>query len=117
MSADDTVLVLKTKGKHGALEYRVAHVQAVENLTDGADYPKAGPQLNRRWALDAFRGAKAFADQAEALKEATRIDRAWGGTEYGIRLLDLSRLHFPSTDRKLRARRWMRRAFGRRTVH
>ena len=62
MSADNTVLVLITRGKNGSeKEYRVAEVQAAENMTWEADYPSPeNPRLRREWVLDIFNDARVF---------------------------------------------------------
>lgn len=111
MSADNTVIVLKTKGKNGnEAEYRVAHVQAAENMTWEADYPSQdNPRLRRDWVLDIFKGVRVFTNADDALKEADRLEKYWEYVEYGVRVHDFSDIYFPATDRQRRCRE---RRFG-----
>lgn len=114
MSADNTVIVLVTKGKNGrGDEYRVAHVQASENMFGRADYPsdRDNAVVNREWVLDAFKGVRVFTDEGDAMKEAMEVEKSYWYVEYGVRVIDLSHIYFPASDRKRRQRRrFMRRS-------
>lgn len=111
MSADNTVILLITKGRddwRGA-EYRVAHVQAAENMTWEADYPsKDNPLFNREWVLDAFGRSRVFTDAADALGEAIRVEKQADYVEYGIVFVIHPKVYFPASDRKRRQRRFFR---------
>lgn len=117
MSADNTVIVLKTKGKNGNdAEYRVARVQCAENMAWEADYPsRDNPRLNRQWVLDTFNG-RVFTSANEALKQATRIKREATEVEYDVHMHDYSDVFFPATDRKRRQRRFVRQSGQRQSV-
>jgi hypothetical protein len=118
MSADNTIGILVTRNRKGeGLEFRVAHVQAIENLEYEPDYP-AGPKpvLSREYARLLFGRAPYFTDEAAAWRYAhkleAKIEREFGlSVEYGIRCLNFRAIFFPASDRK-RKRRGFRPAYA-----
>ncbi|HUC96555.1 MAG TPA: hypothetical protein VMR16_02715 [Candidatus Saccharimonadales bacterium] len=117
MSADNTIGILVTRNRKGnGLEFRVAHVHAIENLEYDPDYPaNPKPVLSRKYARLLFGSAPYFTDEAAAwryaLKLEAKIEREVGfPVEYGVERLDFSAVYFPASDRK-RKRRGFRPAY------
>lgn len=113
MSADNTIGILITRRRDGNAgnEYRVAHVQSIENMEyEPLDYPSVDhPLLNREWVRRLFGKSPVFLDLEDAFRLAKRLEKEAEYVEYGIRLLDFNQLYFPASDRKRQ-----RRHFGRR---
>ena len=111
MSADNTIGILVTRNRKGeGLEFRVAHVQAIENLTWGPDYPSGpNPALNREYARLLFGDAPYFTEEAAAWRYAFKLERKiladFGILEYGVKRLDFGQVFFPASDRKRKRRR------------
>lgn len=99
MSADNGVYILATRGrkrKGRGREYRVAHVQAIENAWFDPDYPASRPRLNRELVLELFGKSKVFTDLKIARGYAERILEEVVYAEYGIRVLWYTDLPFPT---------------------
>lgn len=98
MSADTTVLVVRTERRDGreGYEYRVRCVQNAEDLVDVPDYPSRRPVVSRWFLLRNFADATVYYDGNLAQAEARRIEREMGfGLEYGIRWHRFNGVHFP----------------------
>ena len=97
MSADNVVLVLKNRSKTDDYDYRVAHLQAMENLecedeVEGTDYT-----LGDLYTVIDFHDSEVFHDVDEAFKCAFDIEGSLDfGCEYGICFRDQSSVFFPS---------------------
>lgn len=89
MSADNTIVVLSTLTANGGREWRVAHMQAAENLhEDDAAFV--------RYILDRMFSASAvFTLEDTALDAALELERACGDVEYGVRCVELD-VPFPT---------------------
>lgn len=113
MSVDTTIGILVTCRRDGqpGQEFRVAHVRAIETISDEPDYPSTqNPVLNRERVRQCFAGSQMFTDREQALEAANRLLQKKGGyVEYGICELDYSNLHFPASNRTRRRRRHQRR--------
>jgi hypothetical protein len=95
MSADNGVYILATKSaRRGKREYRVAHAQAIENLSCW-DYIDHLGNLNPEFALLLFGKCRVFTDRKLAEGYALRISDEVGYTEYGIKFLDFTHVRFP----------------------
>lgn len=114
MSADNTIVVLGTKRKDGqpGMEYRVAEIQAAENLTYQPDYPPTKPVLNRWHLLIIFNGKRVILDKLEALETAQKLEKESGYVEYGISFWEYPEVFFPATDAKRRRRAKYRKFLG-----
>lgn len=103
MSADNTILVIKTK--RTALEiakgvwqngnenyvYRVAHVQAADNLS----YYKTRELYNLgAYLYDTFKDSPVFHTEEDALAYADKLELEYEFVEYGCNLEDLSEYVF-----------------------
>ena len=98
MSADNGIYILETVGYGVPSEYRVKHLQAIDNVYwDNVKKESTNNQdihiINARCM---WNGCKVFTDRVEALKEADRIYREIMGSdfpiiEYGISLITISR--------------------------
>lgn len=112
MSADNTIGILITRRRDGdeGQEYRVAHVQAIDNLWYKPDYPSvAQPVLNRHHTLLQFADASVFKEAEAAMYAAMCLEQDVGYVEYGIRLLNYTAIYFPAPNRKRpRSRNWQR---------
>jgi hypothetical protein len=119
MSADNGIYILQTLRRRGAVpggeyEYRVAHLQGVENyLWDSKRYGKGGYSKNPDvWIKNArkmWRGCTVYVDRDEAFAEATRIyDEIMKDdfpiVEYGICEIVIDRLFTPRKKRKQRGK-------------
>ena len=83
MSVDTTILILVTKKADGpGVEYRVACVQAVENITEYADAAMIKAYFEKVEVLDTLEKAYIQADKEEHLHEASM----GFGSEYGTEL-------------------------------
>lgn len=100
MSADNGVYILATSRGRGKREYRVAHAQAIDNLTDEPDYPLHNPQLSEDYAVGLFGKCRVFTDQriAEgyAIRMLEEIEQGSGVCEYGIVQLNHPTVRFPN---------------------
>lgn len=92
MSADDGIYILRTLGKDGiiAYEYRVSHLQAVENVSWDiikGDYTEDQDVMIAN-AREMWNSYPVFQNDIDALAEAKRlhdeITDEIGYTEYGI---------------------------------
>ncbi len=94
MSANDGVYVLATKGSRGKKEYRIAHAQAIENLSDGSG------GLDVECVRELFGNSRVFTDMKIAQGYAQRVydeaERSSGDVVvYGIVALNYSHIRFP----------------------
>lgn len=103
MSADNTILVIKTKrtayenpkgvwtnGQENYV-YRVAHVQAADNL----GYYKRNELYNLgAYLYDTFKDSPVFHTEETALEYADKLELEYGYVEYGCSLEDLSEYVF-----------------------
>jgi hypothetical protein len=91
MSADNTIVVLEMKDG-----YRVAHVQAIDNLEYEPDYPPEKPVLSREYLGRLFGTSKVYTFEKEAVQEAWKLYKRFGYVEYGVQHLNFSSVEFPS---------------------
>jgi hypothetical protein len=109
MSRDDGIYLLITKSaEEGQLEYRLAPTTAIDRLWERGSTPEAelayqgdpsGFPVNLRQMHSIFGQSQVFTDRGEALLTAADLYTIWGGisnVEYGICLIDCSRIAFPS---------------------
>lgn len=95
MSADNGIYILQTKDENGVLEYRVAHLGAIENLY----YSDPSGDEVYMWLF--FRKSPLFYDKNDAYEWAKEIEKEildddFGIIEYGIVLLEVNK-SFPKT--------------------
>ena len=83
MSADDGVYILETQGP----EYRIAHMQAVDNLFEEYNPATENWKPNKDVIVDAFKDSKVFTNLEEAWDAAGDIEVSLNGTEYGMNLV------------------------------
>ena len=114
MSADTTTGMLITKRRDGqpGNEYRVAWAQNIGGIMDEPNYPPSmqHPILNRKLVRDIFAKSEVHFTEAKALVEASAIEGACRGTEYGIVKFDFSSLYFPASERRRKRRSFRRRS-------
>src|SRR6266581_5498298 len=113
MSADNGVYILVTPSEGGSQEFRVAHLQAVENVEYGrcpihgsdihlgnsdkepCDYCKANSDystdasIHIQNAREMWRSAEIHTTEAEAFTEAASILRSLAVCEYGISFIEI----------------------------
>lgn len=85
MSADNGVYVLETEGP----EYRVAHLQAVENLSwdkSKEDYTD-DPEVHISNAREMWANTPVFTSKEKAVKYASEVAEDYPYLEYGIQIL------------------------------
>lgn len=117
MSSDDRMLVLVTKRRDQkpGLEYRVAWVQASENLFAAPDYPSlAHARINRAWVLAVCERASLFLEEKEALAYAHSKEQELGGCEYGLWVQRFPTMYFPARNDQRRNRSRRNRAYSQR---
>lgn len=104
MSADDGIYILKTRKGIGH-EYRVSHLQAVENVDwDQNKWNEDTKRIGNYTddddvriinAREMWNECQVFTDEAEAFKEAQKIYDEWveqcGFVEYGICTITVDR--------------------------
>ena len=97
MSADNGVYILETKGP----EYRVAHLQAVDNVyyswSTADDGTTNGDEVDDQdiWIMNAremWFGAPVFTDEDEAWRAARELHDKIDYTEYGISKIEIDRV-------------------------
>ena len=69
MSADNMVAILKTPNGKDGFEYRVTHVQAIENITYN------NPKGNPKQVVNYFGKCKVFTDKNKAYQLANSIEK------------------------------------------
>lgn len=119
MSADNGIYILVTAGsEEGVREYRVAHAQAIENLSWQPDIMPDTPAvscqdeyceddhhdveagINSEYARMLFGKSTVFTDRASALGAAADMYELMDGyVEYGICFLDHANVRFPDQAR------------------
>jgi hypothetical protein len=106
MSADNTIVVLRTAGRNGkTAEYRVAMVFAIENMWYEPNYPSAShPEVNREWLLQEFGNCLVMSAE-EALDAASNLKKKVEVVEYGIQFIDYRKMTFPASDEQRERRR------------
>ncbi len=105
MSADNGVYILVTNRGRGKREYRVAHAQCIENLTDTRDYPPdRGALVNGMCMMEVFGDATVLTDrritEGYAMRMLEEITKDGGICEYGIKWLEYPTLRFPKKSRQ-----------------
>jgi hypothetical protein len=99
VSADNGIYTIKTL-KGDGFEFRVAHMQAFDNIewSDKEPNPNGGfgwytqdPDVLIKNARKMYKGVKVFTVEKEALEEAYRLHDEMGYTEYGICFLEIPR--------------------------
>jgi hypothetical protein len=83
MSADNTIVVLSTPTAEGGREWRVAHMQAAENLHE------EDPAFVRYLLERVFAKSPVFLDENGALSVALELESQYGYVEYGTRCVEL----------------------------
>ena len=92
MSADNTIAILKTP-KGDGFEYRVRHLQGIENLewdkqiggyTDDLDVHIVNARLM-------WKDCEVFGSEAEATARALKLEKEYSYVEYGISCIDIDR--------------------------
>ena len=93
MSADNGIYILVTP-KGDKFEYRVAHLQAVENLYYSGQYMDIitdDPALHIIEARKMWGFSKVFFNKDKALREAVEIWDRKTVVEYGIQFIEIDR--------------------------
>ena len=90
MSADNTIAIVKSPNyKTGLTEYRVNHVQAIENIHEQPDIGG----FNSKWLKHLFGDCQVYTSELEAIKEAHLIEKKiledGFPIEYGIRTIEI----------------------------
>lgn len=90
MSADNGIYILKTP-KNDGFEYRVEHLQSIENLDWDENICGYTREDNIRIinAREMFSDAKVFDNEKDALQFAADLHKELGWTEYGICFLEI----------------------------
>ena len=92
MSADNGIYILKTSGFHGhGHEYRVAHLQAVENVDWDSAHTgfTSEPAIRIKNAREMWRGCKVLKSEKKALEAAAVMLRSYPVVEYGISFIEI----------------------------
>lgn len=90
MSADNGIYILQTESQNGGDEFRVAHLQAIDNISWDEDLGLHTDNLDKQIknARDMFQGAEIFKTEDQAFQKARdlakEIDEDGGYLEYGI---------------------------------
>ena len=103
MSADNGVYILETNTKeHNRKEYRVRHLQAVENVgwDDNKQEPDKNycggytddPDITIKNARKMWSGCQVFYSEENALKEAWKMLKDLDVCEYGICRIQIDRI-------------------------
>lgn len=94
MSADNTILVLKTRRPSGGFEYRISLVAAAENIYPLEDETTEQLMARRWFTLTWFRKSRVYLRSKSARQAAWRLlqqmRRQSRIVEYGITKLDLA---------------------------
>lgn len=90
MSADNTIAILESKDG-----YRVAHIQAVEEIQINPDYPVDNPQYNKERLQLLFGEAIVYSTMLEAHRAAFKLYKDFGYVEYGVCSFELD-TEFPT---------------------
>ena len=93
MSADNGIYILRTTNKDQPHEYRVAHLQAVENYQwddEKKDYT-SDPDVQIKNASEMWAGCQVLFNRTAALEWADKTMREVGYTEYGIQFIEIDR--------------------------
>lgn len=88
MSADNGIYILHTEDG-----YRVAHLQAIENLFWNKGKVENTPQNNA--LIRMFGDKEPFDNKAAALLKAKELEESYYFTEYGIQFLEFPNIKFP----------------------
>lgn len=95
MSADNGIYILVTLTRDGSgKEYRVQHLQAVENYTWDHLWgmETKNPDIHIQNAREMWKDVSIIHSEHDALAEANRLLQAYGGwTEYGIQFVKIDR--------------------------
>ena len=84
MSADNGIYVLFTDSEKNGPQYRVAHLQAIDNIYGNFSEEKCKYEGKPEVINDYFGGAKTFHTLNEALDYAEELENDIGYTEDGI---------------------------------
>ncbi len=90
MSSDNVIAILTTLKGDGH-EYRVAHLQAVENYQwddKKKDYTN-NPKIQIKNAREMWGSCKVITNEEEAMQEAVKLYKEIGYTEYGISFINI----------------------------
>ncbi len=104
MSADNTIVILKNRGRSGSYEYRVALVTAAENLFP-MDSETEADWMARQWFMLHWFGSTnvyftSRKARAKAYNRLRRMRKRCKIVEYGIQKLNREDELFPTTDKK-----------------
>jgi hypothetical protein len=84
ISADNGIYVLFTESEKNGPQYRVAHLQAIDNIYGKFSEEKLQYEGNPEIINDYFGGAQVFYTLNEALDYAEEVENKIGYTEDGI---------------------------------
>ena len=93
MSADNGIYILQTPRVGLGYEYRLAHLQAVENYLWDEKIGKQTEDLDV-WIKNARKmwcGVAPMFSRAVAFQEAEKLYNEYGYVEYGIRVIEIDR--------------------------
>ena len=92
MSADNGIYILKTVKGEG-FEYRVAHLQAVENMDwdDKTGEHTIDPDVSIRNARDMWKDCSVWKSDKDATNFAQGMEYAIGYVEYGTCVIEIDR--------------------------
>jgi len=97
MSSDNGIYILKTP-KGDGFEYRVAHLQCIENVEwdEEAGCCSEDPDIQIKNARYMWDGCKVFVQETDALSFALKLESGLTILEYGISSIDIDREFDPS---------------------
>jgi hydroxymethylpyrimidine pyrophosphatase-like HAD family hydrolase len=84
MSADNTILIVRTRSKDNNFQWHVCHVQNDDSLTYEPDFPKDNPEINMEYFKDYFQNAPVFDNEDAAIKYAFKLYNSIKIVEYGV---------------------------------
>ena len=96
MSADNGIYILQTKHPKNSskYEYRVAHLQAVDNVSWDNDIgrPTTDEDIIIKNAREMWGGCHVFTSKAKALLKAAEMEQETAILEYGISFIRIDRV-------------------------
>ena len=94
MSADNGIYILSTPTKSGGREYRVQHLQAVENVEwdEATGFPTTDTKVRIKNAREMWKKAVIFYQESAALQTAAMMLRETMICEYGISYIEIEEI-------------------------
>lgn len=94
MSADNGIYILETNHKEGGHEYRVAHQQAIDNLSWSEETASdtEDENIHIKNARGMFSDSPVFIDGSLAWEFANNLSKEYEILEYGIQQIKINRI-------------------------